>query len=253
MKKSMFVLIFVLLFISSLYVMFNIYTNSSYGRQTERIMKSVNVDDKQITELKNILVTSNYLRDGYYNSNSVDNETKIKQIILSLSKDDYREIDVKPTKVMCVVKAKLWFSSSTTCKIKVISKETIRKYNLKLFNSDEDIEIEEFTIKGLLCKYSDGYYCQINSYSDSWHDYSLISKAFKDEDTMYLYEYYLRVDDSKEDQCIKYYGKDYCSDKTKELPVIKDTIIKNNGVYYKHTFRLNDNKEYYLAISEVVY
>ena len=253
MKKSMFILGFVLLFVSSLYIMFNIYTNNSYGRQTERILKSVNIDNKEIKELKNILVTSNYLRDGYYNSNSIDNETKLKQIILSLSKDDYREINVKPTKVMCVVKAKLWFSSATTCKIKVISKETIRKYNIKLFNTDEDIEIEEFTIKGLLCKYNNGYYCQINPYTENYHDYSLISKAFKDEDTIYIYEYYLRVNTEKEEQCIKYYGKEYCEDQTKDVPIIKDNIIKDNGVYYKHTFRLNDNNEYYLAISEVVY
>ena len=253
MKKSMFILVFVLLFVSSLYVLFNVYTNNSYGRQTERVLKSVNVDDKQVADLKNILITSDYLRDGYYNSNSVDNETKIKQIILSLTEEDYRELDVKPTKVMCVVKAKLWFSSATTCKIKVVSKDTIKKYNLKLFNTDEDIVIDEFTIKGLLCKYSDGYYCQINPYTDTWHDYSLISKAFKDENTIYLYEYYLRVDDSKEEQCLKYYGKEYCEDKTKELPEIKDSTIKENGVYYKHTFKLNSNNEYYLAISEVVY
>ncbi len=253
MKKSMFVSGFVLLVVIVMYISFNIYTNKSYGMNEEVKLKTINIDSKEVQNLKSILVTSEYLRDGYYKADNLDQETMLKQILLSLKDEDYKEKNVRPTKVMCLVKRKLWFISSDTCKVRIISNDTIAKYAMKLFNYEEKIEIEETKFRGLHCKYSNGYYCHVTYYKDSYHDYSLLDKAYKDKDSLYLYEYYLRTDDANNDECLKYYGEEYCSDKKKELPNISDSLIKNDGVYYRHTFKMNKNKEYYLDSSEVVY
>ena len=253
MKKSIFVLTFVFIVVIGVYVSFNIYTNRSYGITEEKAFKSLNIDSEEIQKLKNILTTSDYLRGGAYSSKNVSQEIMLKQILLSIQEGDYKEKNVRPTKVMCVVKNKLWFMSPDTCKIRIISDDTINKYALKLFNYKGEIKIDEIEFKGLHCKYSDKYYCHINYYKDSWHDYSLLDKSYKDKKNIYLYEYYLRINSDDEEQCLKYYGEEYCNDKKLDLPEVKDGVIKEDGVYYKHTFKQTALGEYYLYSSEVVY
>ena len=251
MKKIIFVLVFWIILGSSLFLGFITYTERSYGINKSEELESIDVGSDEVKNLVSALSTSDYLRDGYMQVDSLDDETIFKQILLSLDKQDYKDIIVRPVKIMCSVKSNLWFTSSDTCIIRVISNETIKEYEKRLFNTERDLEVNEITFKGYHCKFDKKYYCHMTYYKEDKQDYSFVDKAFKNKDEIVVYEYYLRVDYSDMDVCLAYYGEEFCNDKKVDIPEISKDIIIKNGVYYKHVFKKNALGEYYLFSSDV--
>ena len=251
MKKIIFVLSFWLLIAGGLFFCFQAYTENSYGITKEEKQEKVDVKSEEIINMVSVLSTSDYLRDGYMQADTLDDETVFKQILLSLNKKDYNEINIRPTKIMCQVKGNLWFISSETCKIRVIDNEVVKSYEKKLFDIDRDLQINEISFDGYHCKFSKKYYCHLTYYNPLVKDYSLIDKAYKVKDEIVVYEYYLHLDYSNDEVCVKYYGEEFCADKKKELPEINQDFIKKDGVYYKHIFKKNSLGEYYLYSSDV--
>ena len=251
MKKIIFVLVFWVISAGLLYYGWNSYTNNSYGLTDKEKLVNVDIESDEVKNMTAVLSTSDLLRGGYMQADKLDDETVFKQILLSLTESDYEEMNVRPTKIMCQVKWNLWFTSSDTCKIRVIDDEVIKKYEKKLFNIEKDLEIEEISFQGYHCKASKKYYCHMTYYSEQNKDYSFIDKAFKKNDEMIVYEYYLHVDYSNDEICKKYYGEEFCADKKQDIPDVSKELIKKDGVYYKHIFKKNSSGEYYLYSSDV--
>ena len=251
MKKMVFVMCFWLVLAGMLYFGFNHYTSSSYGLSNDEKMVDVDVKSEEVTNMISVLSTSDYLRNGNMQADTLDDETIFKQILLSLTPEDYSELNIRPTKIMCQIKNNLWFISSDTCKVRVIDKDVIKKYERKLFDLDRDLDLEEISFQGFHCKLNKKYYCHMTYYSNSSRDYSFVDKAYKKKDEMVVYEYYLHIDYDNDEICRKYYGDEFCDDKKKEMPDIDKNLIKKDGVYYKHIFKKNRLGEYYLYSSDV--
>ena len=251
MKKMIFVLSVWLVLAGILFLGFQSYTEKSYGLTSSEKLEKIDVTTEEIKNMVSVLSVSDYLRNGYMQADKLNDEIVFKQILLNLTDKDYSEINIRPVKIMCQIKGDLWFTSSDTCKIRVIEPETIKTYEKKLFDIDRDIEIEEISFQGYHCKFSKKYYCHMTYYNNNIKDYSMIDKAFKKKDEIIVYEYYLHIDYNNDEVCKKYYGEEYCKEKKEEIPEIKKDIIKKDGVYYKHTFKKNSLGDYYLYSSDV--
>ena len=251
MKKIIFVLCFWLVLAGGLFFCFQSYTMNSYGIKENEELEKIDAESEEIKNMVSVLSTSDYLRTGYMQVDSLDDETIFKQILLTLDKNDYNELNIRPTKIMCQINGNLWFISSETCKVRVIDKETITNYEKKLFDIDRELNIEEISFEGYHCKFNKKYYCHITYYKTDTKDYSIIDKAYKSNDEIVIYEYYLHLDYGDDEVCLKYFGEEFCQDKKQELPELKAEIIKKDGVYYKHIFKKNSLGEYYLYSSDV--
>jgi len=251
MKKIVCTFVLLTIMISTLFILFRYYTYNSYGIIDDNKLTKVNIEE--VKDITSNLNTTNYLRYGFIDTSDIDDEIMFKQIIHTIKEGDYTELTIVPTKVMCQINNNLWFISVDPCKIKVISKETIANYMMKLFNSEKELIVNEIKFDGFHCKLKDKYYCHTTYYKSPTKSYSYIEKVYKDKnENYYVYEYYLYVDYSKEEICKKYYSEEFCADLKQEVPNLEDKIIKENGVYYKHIYSKNKNGEYYLKTSEVV-
>ena len=86
MKKIIFVLVFWIILGSSLFLGFITYTERSYGINKSEELESIDVGSDEVKNLVSALSTSDYLRDGYMQVDSLDDETIFKQILLSLDR-----------------------------------------------------------------------------------------------------------------------------------------------------------------------
>ncbi len=251
MKKMMFVFGFWIVLALGLFLGFNTYTEKSYGLVNTAKLESVDVNSEEIKNIVSVLSVSDYLRNGYMQADTLSDETVFKQILLSLNENDYKELNIHPTKIMCQIKGNLWFISSEVCKVRVIDSEVIKNYEKKLFNIEKDLNIEEISFQGYHCKFNKKYYCHMTSYTNNSKDYSLVDKALKGKDEIVVYEYYLHIDYGNDEVCKKYYGEEFCLEKNEQFPEISTKLIKEDGVYYKHIFKKNSLNEYYLYSSDV--
>lgn len=253
MKKIVYVLVFWLVCILSLYLGFYRYTNNSYGVKNNNKVIELDTNSDEIKNLTKDLITTDYLRYGFINTYELTDEIKLKQILYTMDEKDYKEITVRPTKVMCLINNNLWFMSVDPCKVRVIEKDVIANYMMKLFNSEEELIVDEIEFGKFHCKYKKKYYCHMTYYENSERSYSYINKAYRDEkDNIYVYEYYLHFDYDNDELCKRYYTEEFCNDKKLEVPNVDNKKIIEYGVYYKHIYKKNKNGEYYLFNSEVV-
>ena len=212
----------------------------------------VDINSETIQKLYSILNQKDDLRKASLNNESLDDETIIKYILVNLNKDDYRDIWVGSVKVICEAAPGVRFNSDHGCSVRVITKAKMDEYKVKLFNVQREINYSDFEYRGFNCKFNGNYYCKIDPYEDKSISFSVLDKATKYNNEIYLYEYYLKVNLDQMDDCSKYFSKDYCSNyKGKETPTIVDEVIKNKGVYYRHVFRLGNDGNYYFKSSNI--
>lgn len=238
-------------------LVFMIFVSISGGMEsyalTDDYEEIVNVDPL-VTKLQAMLLNSDELRIASLDSSELTNEMMLKHILLSMNKEDYSVSFIRPEKITCYVTKGIMFTSEEKCEIRKIKNEKIMEYQKRLFNTSKELQYDEINFQGMHCV-NDGekYYCHINEYVSDIKSYSLIDKVYKHNDNIYMYEYYIMINLADTDKCLKYFTRDYCSNYKDEKNVtLSNDVVKNNGVYYKHIFKLNDMGEYYLSSSEVV-
>ena len=155
---------------------------------------------------------------------------------------------------LCSVPNSVMFSSQSKCRIKIIEDEKIKNEIKNLFNKEPTLTTEEFEYKEYYCKHDiDRFYCLINpNYKSTSKSYTYIDEAYEKKDEIHIYEYYLNINLTNKDKCLKLYTKEVCDNYSEvEIPELTKEKIKEYGTLYKHTFKKEDNK-YYLVQSEVV-
>lgn len=251
MSKGIFSLIntFVLstvLLILFFVISFNV-TNALVGEKNENLIK-LSLEDKNVVTVIDLLNKYDYFRSSYVDKDKIDNLTMLKFIFDNLEDKDYEIKYVTPVKITCSVNNNIRFTNNGRCKVLKIKNKKIDGYRKLLFDYDKVFSFVDFEYKGLNCK-NDGksYYCLIRNYEEVSKDfkgYSFIESAYRSDDKIILYEYYL-VDYLDYESCSKYYGELYCTDDYDgNLPKIKNDIIKKYGVYYRHEFKFKDDKIY---------
>lgn len=242
----------VLVVLLILVIVFFIVGNAKYGIE---ILNTTNLDLKDPTTkllYERIKDTTNF-RKADMKVSSLKSDELIPYIIINLSEDDYSTKTVEPEKIVCEVTSTIKFTSSKKCKVKVIKNDTIIKYQKELFNLDSELEFEDFEEYGLNCKNNgEKYYCLIGSYTDNLLGYSVFDSAYEYQDKITIVEYYLQIDLTDNERCLKFFNEEYCTNyKEMEKPSLSDEMIKENGVLYKHVFYKEGDK-YYLENSFIV-
>lgn len=235
-------------------IAFFLFTNADDKFSLEENYEELDIQSEQVQNLTNMLTDSNDLRKAYLDVKELSNDEILKHILISLKKDDYKVVNITPVKIMCYVTDGISFVSDSKCKIWVINNSKIMAYQKKLFNTDKKLSYDEINYQGMHCKNNGKkYYCHITKYTPSDKNFSIIDKVSKNKDEIYIYEYYLNVNLENINKCKQFYPEKLCANYTKvKLSDLTDDVIKDKGVYYKHTFMLNDSGEYYLAYSEVM-
>ena len=247
-KTSVTVLVVMIILV----VVFFIVGNAKYGIE---ILSTTNLDLKDPTTklLYERIKDTTSFRKADMKVSSLNSEEIIPYIILNLDKDDYSTKTVEPEKIVCEVTGTIKFTSSKDCKVKVIKNDTISKYQKKIFNVDTELVFDDFNQYGLNCKNNgEKYYCLIGSYTDTLLGYSVFDSAYEYQDKITVVEYYLQIDLSDKERCLKFFNEEYCTNyKEMDKPSLSDKTIKENGVLYKHEFYKEEDK-YYLENSFIV-
>ncbi len=215
--------------------------------QTEELKKEkiIQADQGTVLELISTLNKNEILRKPKLNNTDIDSLDIIKFILDNLKEEDYQLKLVKPLKISCNID-NIEFTQESDCTIRVISNQTILKYENSFFNISEPLEFKDFQYKGETCRNNGyNYYCLEGNYENTTENYSFIKDSFIKDNKLYIDEYYLNVDESKRVSCLKYYGRTYCENKI-EKPYLKDETIIKYGVLYRLVFSLNSNGNYYL-------
>ena len=196
-----------------------------------------------------------YLRRANINNQTLSSKDIIEFTLDNISKDDYDKKNVKPNKVTCQVTGKIDFiTDNGKCNIRVIDNDVFSKYQKKYFGSEMEIQFDDIKYHGYYCKNNGKkYYCFMNDYKDYTLRYSSFDSAYSLNDKFHIREYYLQIDPSDNDKCIKYFGNDYCSNykNEKDIPKLSDDVIKRDGILYEHVF-VKEKDNYYLESNFVV-
>ena len=213
----------------------------------------VDINSETIQKLYKIVNQKDDLRKASLDNESIDDETIIKYILVNMEPTDYKDLNVQNVKVICEPAKGVIFHSDHPCKVRFIPNQNMDNIKKRLFNIDRKVEYKDIQYRGLDCRNNgSSYFCNINGYNDTTASFSVLNKATKYNNEIYLYEYYLKVNLNSQEDCNKYFSKDYCSNyKGKEVPVIVDDVIINKGVYYRHVFRLGNDGKYYLKSSNI--
>lgn len=249
-KLTFFVVVFLLLIIFTGFVSFT----NSFSSKSENKKEKMDVNDKVVLDLQKLLLKSDDLRKAYLSVDTITDKEMLEYILISLEKDDYKVKRIRPDKITCDVANGIFFTSDNVCKIWIIDNNKIKEYEKKLFGTDRQLNYEEIEYHGMYCKNdSKKYYCLIDDYVENYRSYSLIDKAYRNKDEIYLYEFYLKVNLADQEDCARYYNNNYCSDYgNKDTPEIVADIVKKDGVYYRHVFERNEFNLYSLVKSEIV-
>ncbi len=253
MKKVIFTIISIILVVL---ILFALVGKALKSNNAEIVIneKEINKDSELVKNLYSIVNQKDDLRKASLDSESLDDETIIKYILVSLKPEDYTVATVPNVKIVCETVPGVRFTSNKPCTIRVISKDKMNAYKKKLFNIDRDINYSNIEYRGLDCRAdATRYFCNVTPYTSYSTSFSYVDKATKYNDEVYIYEYYIKVNLNQMDDCIKYFPKDYCENyTTQETPILVDEVIKNKGVYYRHVFKLGEDNNYYLKSSNIV-
>ena len=208
------------------------------------------ITDPDVTILYDKIEAISSLRIASYDSGDTANDDIIKIAISSLQEDDYKTKTIKPVKIVCQVTNTISFISSKKCDVKIISNDTIMKYQEKLFNTKKELEYIDINVNGLDCKNNGkNYYCLIDEYKNNRVNYSIIKEAFQDGDSIIIRDYYLSILIGDNQRCIDIFCEDKCLNNSDNTFELSDDFIKNNGTLYENVFMKNSDGDYYLAKS----
>ena len=221
--------------------------------ETKKIEEEINIEDELITKLMERVNKTTLLREPNYNYQNVKEEIKIPYLYHYLNKEDYSLIKINPKKIVCEVTDKISFVSSTPCFVKVIANQVFLDYQEDYFHTKEALEFKAFETDGSTCK-NDGshYYCLLEEQTQTIKTFSLIESAKKTEETITIYEYYIKINTDSINSCLNFYPNSYCQDiQDYNLIELEDDIIKEKGVLFKHTFKKIEEDKYFLESSLV--
>ncbi len=235
-------------------IIFFIVGNVKYGAQL-LTRNSLVENDPTVVVLLDRMSNLKELRQASVINTELQNEEIIKYVLDNLTESDYEIKKVKPKKIVCEVNNTIAFNAiNGKCEIIVISNSKFAEYEKKLLGIDITLEYSDINYSGYSCK-NDGtnYYCQlVNDNKKDSLGYSLFKDAYSEKDKVVIREYYLNIDVSNKEKCLKYFENEYCDNyNTKEKPELSKEIIVKDGVLYEHVFKDNGNN-YYLEKSFIV-
>lgn len=252
----------------------------SFFTKISEIIKteSIALNDPMVSLNIDKLTMDDHLRIASFKSSELESDYIIKYIFSVLTEDDYKEKDYKKrnednkkssikassyknsksiyeNESLCSINSNISFYGYDDCMIRVISNQTIEKYENEIFGLKKELIYDEFEYNGLICK-NDGknYYCMKTPYLNYNRNYSILKKAYKIKKELFIEEYYLNVDLSDEESCSEFYGTDLCTDYRNHLDEFKELdeeTIKDKATLYLHTLSINDDS-YSLKKSEII-
>lgn len=210
-------------------------------------------DDARITSLFERINGNNSLRKAKLVNEDLTSDDIVFYVFDHLKEEDYKVKKYEAEKIVCQITNSISFNTeSKHCKVLIIPHQIFYDYQKELYNIDTNIDFKDTVYHGYNCQTDkDNYYCLKNSYDDGIVGYSTFKDAYEEKDTIVMYEFYLRVDLTDLDVCLKYFDSEYCQAKDKEKKDLSDDVIIDNGVLYRHVFRKN-NDNYYLEESAIV-
>ena len=212
---------------------------------TKNNSEELSITDEIVVELGENLKKNDLLRQASIKNENIDSDTMIKYIFDSLKIEDFTFKTVKPKKIECIVTNNIKFISNSECHVYIISNEKINELQLKLFNTKRNLNFENLNYKSLECQ-NDGknYYCIKNNYTNTFNSYSVLKKAYKKDNKIYIQDYYLYIDLTDKEKCQKYYSEEYCNN-------INKSAKPENGVIYESIYVLGEFG-YYLEESYII-
>jgi len=239
-RRSIIISIIVLIIIS---LSLKVYLDPKPLEENEKV--KIPVDSAIVIKLISNINKNELLRYAKIDNVNLKSEEIIKYVFDNLKEGDYQLKLVKPLKISCNID-NIKFTQESDCTIRVISNETIKRYENELFNITLELEFKELEYKGETCQNNGyNYYCLEKEFENHSENYSYIKDSYIIDKKLYIEEYYLNIDETNRPSCLKYYGRSYCENKG-EKPYISDETIMKYGVLYKHVYSLNNKGEYYL-------
>lgn len=211
-------------------------------------------NDPTVRVLYNRVKNKTDLRKAHLINENLTSDEIIKFVLDNIEQDDYEKKSYEAKKITCQVTKTIDFNTSDSkCNVAIIDNDVFMDYQMKFFNTTNELVFDDFEYKGLTCKNSGKkYYCLIEDFQDKVLGYSSLDKVYEQNDQVVLYEYYLQIDVSDNDRCLKYFDNEYCTNfDSEKRPYIDESIITKDGVLYAHIFKKN-NDNYYLEQSFVV-
>lgn len=209
--------------------------------------KLTEVTDSEVKDkVTNKLNYLNNFRKANINNETITNVEMLSFIFMNLNDKDYDVKKMAPLNMVCQFTDGIGFMSSEICSVILINVNKLKGYNNLLFKYDKELEFVDFKYNGLDCKTNGSYYyCLMNEYmNDNTRKFNVIDGVYKTDDLIVVYEYYLSFEFNQEN-CIKYYNEKVCDASYKgEYPIIEDDVIRENGVYYRHEFVMEDDEPY---------
>ena len=199
--------------------------------------------------------------DEIVTKNTLDNTTKV---CLSYNLVDIKgeeiKLDKTDKKTTCSIAEGMVYAldnyEGDICTITKISKEEVHKKYKEIFG--EELELDEsFQLDNTnVCfYYEDSYYCGLSEkytyvIGAEPHTYRAIKSAYKKDDELVIYDYFLRIIN---DECYTSYmtnnKNDKCTSKYDADKDMSNRFMKRYGQVYKHTFK-KDGDSYYWVSSE---
>lgn len=233
-------------------IVFFVVGNAEYGIE---LLTTTKLDQKDPTVkiLFERVKDSTDLRKAEFINTDISSNEIIHFVIDNIDKDDYKVKNVKHEKIVCQVTNTIKFYNDKDCKVRVIDNKIFNSYQKKYFNTESEIQFDDFKYHGYDCKNNgEKYYCLVSSYTNTLLGYSAFDSAFKNDEKVTIKEYYLQVDLKDSERCIYYFGEEYCKDyRKKDKPSLSDKVIKEDGVLYEHVFA-KEGETFYLEKSAIV-
>ena len=190
---------------------------------------------------------------------TLENATKICMSYNLLDKEG-EEVVLEKTKkkTTCTLADDMVFAldnyEGDICTVSKISKDDVHKKYKEVFG-EELILDESFTLDNVsVCHYNEGYYyCGLSEtytyvYGAEPHTYRTIKSAYKKDDKLVIYDYFLRVIN---DECYTSYMTNEKNDKcTKRYDADEDMsygFMKKNATVYKHTFQKSGDSYFWVS------
>lgn len=190
---------------------------------------------------------------------TLDNSTKICWSY-NLLEDAGEEVVLDKTKKKstCALTDDMVFAvdnyEGDVCTVKKISKDEVHKKYKEVFG-EELSQDESFTLDNVtVCHYNeDYYYCGLSEkytyiYGAEPHTYRTIKSAYKKDDKLVIYDYFLRIIN---DECYTNYitndKNEKCTSKYDADKDVSYSFMKKYGTVYKHTFQKDGDSYYWLS------
>lgn len=237
--------------------------------------KSVNVDNKNITELYNYISNESLDKcNGLimygdslitYNDLSGNDRLCITYSKINITEKDYENVVLKKDKKdkVCTLEGSKVFATDDyegkKCTVKKYNKDLINNQYKKIFGKDVEESTDIFNVDdyNVCYLYNDSYYCGLSetfsfTIGNEALIYRVLNKAIEKGNTIIIYDYFLKINDSK---CYTSYigtkENNDCTKNYKSKDKMSYKFLNKYGTKYKHIFKKEKENDYYSWISSV--